>query len=163
MKFLYAQTSSEEAERRVPRSLRTCVHCDEAVALELEEAKRLCASWWGGGGTGAWGGQADYAWPSSEAERREVRNLKKRPSSEVERWWRAVGGEVERFGGKNTQGACEGVYIVLQNINNGSSWELFMIKIISSGSQVKPLLIFLAHGSSCEQLLMRILSVVVHN
>jgi hypothetical protein len=23
--------------------------------------------------------------------------------------------------GKNTQGACEGVYIVLQNINNGSS------------------------------------------
>jgi hypothetical protein len=58
----------------------------------------------------------------------------------------------------------KGIFIVLETISNSSSIEPLMIRFISSGSKLEPLLTLLAFiscGSSCEPSLMRSLSATV--
>jgi hypothetical protein len=59
-----------------------------------------------------------------------------------------------------------GIYIMLKNINNGSSLESLLINIITSSSQLEPLLIFwtcIRCSSSREPIFMRVLLAVVLN
>jgi hypothetical protein len=59
---------------------------------------------------------------------------------------------------------CGGIFIVLKNIDSGSSLESLLISFFSSNSRLELSLILLSNicsGSSFKPLLMRILSVAV--